>query len=58
MGESLKAAIALGFNHADAATGATSELEADVLIGSPLPILSFQLKAKVGSAGFAVANSH
>lgn len=51
-------AIALGFNHADAATGAQSQLEADVLIGTPLPTLSIQIKARVGSAGFAIANSN
>ena len=51
-------AIALGFNHADAATGAESALEVDVLIGTPLPVLSVQIKAHVGSAGFAIANQH
>jgi hypothetical protein len=51
-------AIALGFNHADASTGAQSQLEADILIGVPLPILSIQIKAKVGSAGYAIANSN
>lgn len=50
-------AIALGFNHADAATGATSELELDVLTGIPLPVLSLQVRSRVGSSGFAVANS-
>jgi hypothetical protein len=51
-------AIALGFNHADASTGAQSQLEADVLIGVPLPALSIQIKAAVGSAGYAIANQH
>ena len=50
-------ASALGFNSADAATGAASELEADVLVGSILGPLSLQIKASVGSAGFAIANS-
>jgi hypothetical protein len=51
-------AIALGFNHADAATAAESQLEADILIGTPLPVLSIQIKAHVGSAGYAIANQH
>lgn len=51
-------AIALGFNHADAATGAQSQLEVDVLVGTPLPVFSLQIKAKVGSAGFAIANQN
>lgn len=52
-------AAALGFNHADAATGAASDLEAEVLVGGVIgPIFSLQIKAAVGSAGFAIANSN
>ncbi len=51
-------ASALGFNHADSATGAVSNLEADILVGSILGPLSLQIQATVGSAGFAVANSN
>ena len=51
-------ASALGFNNAAASTGATSELEADILLGSVFGPLSLQIKAKVGSAGFAIASSN
>ena len=51
-------ALALGFNHADAATGAASEGSLDVLVGIPTPIFSLQIKAAVGSAGYARANSN
>ena len=52
-------AQALGFNHADSATGAASTLEKDILIGGKHgPIISIQVKAAVGSAGFAIANSN
>lgn len=51
-------AIALGFNHADASSAAASEASLDVLVGTPLPVFSLQIKAAVGSAGSAVANSN
>ena len=52
-------ASALGYNNSASATGAASELEADVLIGNVYgPIFSLQIKAAVGSAGFAVASAN
>lgn len=51
-------ASALGFNNSASATGAASQLEADVLVGNVFgPAFSLQIKAAVGSAGFAVASS-
>lgn len=55
---SQNSALALGFNHADAETGAASEISLDVLVGIPTPIFSLQIKAAVGSAGFGIANSN
>jgi hypothetical protein len=54
----LNSAIALGFSHADAETASASEFELDVLVGTPTPILSLQIRAAVGSAGYAISNSN
>lgn len=51
-------AAALGFNNSASSTGAASQLEADVLVGGLNgPLFSLQIKAAVGSAGFAIASS-
>ena len=52
-------ASALGHNNSASATGAASELEADILVGNVFgPAFSLQIKASVGSAGFAIASAN
>ena len=52
-------ASALGFNNSASSTGAASQLEADILVGNVFgPVFSLQIKAAVGSAGFAIASAN
>lgn len=52
-------ADAVGYNNAAAETGAVSHLEKDILISNKNGVqFSLQIKATVGSQGFAVASSN